>query len=189
MKFARKSHINLVCEHYEKVWGIEGRDVGFVGGPLDELPDGFKILEFEPHGDRPMWTYATCGMSSSKDISPMELHMFSPHRSGEPVELLVATAHYHRTGSTLAVGHTVNFGKPWIETSPCEFGLISLPYLDGPKLENLKLGGGIIVRCLWLIPITASEVDFKKQNGLDALEDCFDRVQFNYLNPTRKPVC
>lgn len=189
MIFGRKSHSDLVAKHYEKVWGGSGRDVGFIGGPLSELPDGFKVLEFEPHGSRSMWTYATCGMSSGEDISPIELHMFSAHKSGEPVELLVATAHYHRTGSTLTVGHTVNFGKPWIDASPCEYGLISLPYLDGPKLENFELHGRIAARCLWLVPITKSEMEFKKENGLEALEDRFDEAQFNYLDPMREAVC
>jgi hypothetical protein len=189
MIFRKNSHGDLVAKHYEMIWGRCGRDVGFVGGPLNALPDDFKVIEFEPYGDRPMWTYATCGMSSPEDTSPIELHMFSPEKSGEPVELLVAVAHYHRTNSNLDVGHTVNFGKPWINESPCEYGLISLPYLDGPKLEKLKLHSGITVRCLWLIPITRSEVDFKKKNGLEALEDRFDDMQFNYLDPARSPVC
>lgn len=189
MIFGRKSHNDLVTKHYEKVWGCSGRDVEFVRGPLNELPGGFKVLEFEPHDGRSMWTYATCGMSSHENISPIELHMFSPHQSGEPVELLVATAHYHRTGSTLAVGNTVNFGKPWIDTSPCEYGLISLPYLDGPKLENLEPYGKMVVRCLWLVPVTKSEVEFKKENGLEALEERFDETQFNYLDPMREALC
>lgn len=188
MIFNRKSHSDLVAKHYEKAWGIGGRDVGFVGGPLHELPDGFKVLEFEPHGDRSMWTYATCGMSTPEDTSPIELHIFSPKKSGEPVEILVAIAHYHRTGSALSLGHTVNFGKPWVDASPCEYGLISLPYLDGPNLENLKMQKAV-VRFLWLVPITKSEVDFKKAHGLEALENRFDETQFNYLNPMRDAVC
>lgn len=188
MIFGKKSHGYLVARHYEKVWGIKGRDVGFVGGPIEDLPEGFKILEFEPHGDRKMWTYATCGMSSPDDATPLELHMFSPKKSGEPVEVLVATAHYHRTGNSLGLGHSVNFGKPWIDASPCEYGLISLPYLDGPRLENLEVRNGI-VKCFWLVPITKTEVEFKKEYGLEALEERFEEKQFNYLDPMREAVC
>jgi hypothetical protein len=83
-----------------------------------------------------MWTYATSGMSRPGDATPLELHLFSPERSEQLVELLMAIAHYHRTGSTLGLGASVNFGRPWLSGSDCSFGLISLPYLDGPALEN-----------------------------------------------------
>ena len=128
-------------------------------------------------------------MSQPDDDAPLELHIFSPKNSGEPVELLVATAHYHRTGATLGLGHTVNFGKAWLDASQCEYGLISLPYLDGPSLENLELSDGGVVKCLWLIPVSKSEVEFKKANGLEALEERFDEAQFNYLDSTRAAVC
>ena len=188
MIFGRNSQSDLVAKHYEKVWGSKGRDLGFVGGPIGDFPDGFKVLEFRPYGDRSMWTYATCGMSSPEDSAMLELHMFSPNESGEPVEVLVATAHYHRAGDSLGLGHSVNFGKPWLDASPCEYGLISLPYLDGPNLENLEIRNGI-VKCLWLIPIAKSEVEFKKQYGLEALEERFDEKKFNYLDPMREAVC
>jgi hypothetical protein len=57
---------------------------------------------------------------------------------------VTAIAHFHRTGSALGLGHTVNFGRPWLPTSSCTHGLGSLPYLDGPDLEWLHhsiLGG------------------------------------------------
>ena len=188
MIFGRNPQSDLVAKHYEKMWGVSGRDVEFVGGPIEDLPDGFRVLEFEPHGDRAMWTYATCGMSTAEDISPTELHIFSPKKSGEPVEVLVATAHYHRTGKTLGLGHSINFGKSWIDTSFCKYGLISLPYLDGPNFENFETRNGV-VKCLWLIPVAKSEVDFKKEYGLEALEERFDEKQFNYLDPMREVVC
>lgn len=48
------------------------------------------------------------------------------------------TAHFHRTGSALGLGHTVNFGRPWLPGSSCTHGLVSLPYLFGPELEWLQ---------------------------------------------------
>jgi len=82
----------------------------------------------------------------------------------------------------------VNFGKSWIEDSPCQHGLISLPYLDGPSLENLQLDGAF-VRFLWIVPITGEELEFKKASGLEALESRFEKAEFNYLNPYRPSVC
>jgi hypothetical protein len=85
----------------------------------------------------------------------------------------------------MSLGHTVNFGQPWLPGSRCTFGLITLPYLDGPKLEWLEEPR---VRFLWLIPLTESERRFKKECGLDALEGKFEEQKFNYLDPARQSV-
>lgn len=178
-----------MTSHYEQQWEVEGLDLEFSGGPIHELPKGFAILEFPPHGERNMWTYATCCMSQPEDEKGLELHLFCPEKWRDVGEILAATAHFHRTGSPLGVGHTVNLGKAWIKNSSCEYGLVSLPYLDGPELENLKLPNGGVVKCLWLVPLTRSEVEYKKQHGLDALEEQLEKAQFNYLDPSRLPVC
>jgi hypothetical protein len=101
------------------------------------------------------------------------------------IELLTIVAHYHRTGRPLGLGHTVNFGEPWLSGSACTRGLISLPYLDGEELEWLDEPR---VRFLWLIPITEAEVAFKIQHGLDALEERFEEAAFDYLDPLRASV-
>ena len=126
-------------------------------------------------------------MSQESDSEPIELHLFSPVESPAHVELLTAIAHYHRTAARLGVGHTVNFGRPWLPGSRCTHGLISLPYLDGPTLELLS-GNDVTVRFLWLIPITPRELEFKKERGLDALERRFEEAEFRYLDPRRESV-
>jgi Suppressor of fused protein (SUFU) len=174
-------------KHYNDVWNVESEVCEFSAGSIHQLPHGFSVLKFPPHIGRDMWTYATSCMSLPEDQKPIELHMFSPHQADEIVELLVATAHYHRTSTKLDVGHSVNFGKPWLDGSKCEYGLISLPYLDGPKLELLQLGSRTL-NFYWLIPVNDSEIEFKKKYGLEALEMEFDRSQFDYVNPMRKAV-
>jgi hypothetical protein len=126
-------------------------------------------------------------MSSIADEQPLELHMFSPREVPAHTELLTAVAHYHRTGARLGLGHTVNFGRAWLPGSQCDHGLISLPYLDGPRLEELMVDGKLI-RCLWLIPVTTAEVEFKKHHGLEALEARFETEQFSYIDPLRRSV-
>lgn len=101
------------------------------------------------------------------------------------VELLTVVAHYHRNGHRLGLGHTVNFGEPWLPGSACTRGLISLPYLDGEALEWLDEPR---VRFLWLIPVTDDEVAFKAEHGLDALEERFEAAAFDYLDPLRASV-
>jgi hypothetical protein len=182
--------MQLVASHYEKSWGSANTGIPAPPSPRrHELPEAFTILEFAPHDDRQMWTYATCGMSQPDDAHPLELHLFSPQPAQELAEILTAVAHYHRTGSPLAVGHTVNLGQPWLDESACDHALVSLPYLDGPDLENLSLPDESTVKCEWLIPVTSAEVQYKKAHGLEALEDQMENASFNYLDPHRPSVC
>lgn len=177
----------IIESHYRAVWGVEGIPCLFPFGPFRSLPEDFLVLKFPPSAERNAWVYATRCMSQPEDESPVELHMFSSADALELIELMYMTAYFHRTAAHLNLGHSVNFGKPWLPGSDCDHGLISLPYLDGPKLEILDRSG-TNARCYWLIPITASEVAFKRAHGLDALEERFEQAQFNYLDPGRGAV-
>lgn len=134
-----------------------------------------------------MWAYATCGMTPTAERDLLELFLLSPCQTEKHGELLTLIAHYHQTGARLGLGHTVNFGRPWLEPSLCSFGLLSLPYTIGPRLENARFAG-TTVRVLWLLPITLAERDFKVDAGLTALEDLFERRQVDYLNSNRPSV-
>ena len=175
-----------IRKHYHEFWG-EFTEHKFFKGPIKELPVDFKILKFSLGSKRNMWTYATCGMSNHSDVNAIEIHMFSPFEYDFLIELLTIIAHYHVTGGNLGLGHTVNFGCPWYQDSSLEYGLISLPYLDGPIFEKYQTDSKII-QFLWLIPITIHEVNYKKQKGLEALEQKFDEINLNYLDPYRKSV-
>ena len=168
-----RSYCEALRRHYVNCWGSEPEPLVFQEGSADELPSEFRVLRFAPNERRKMWTYSTVCMSQ--------------RQNDEVVELLVVTSHYHRTGEWLGLGHTVNFGRPWWTGSACDHGLISLPYLDGPKLEWLELGA-VKVRFLWLVPVTKTEIEFKKAKGLSALERKFEKTNFNYLDPQRPSV-
>jgi hypothetical protein len=45
------------------------------------------------------------------------------------------------------------------------------------------------VKFEWLIPITEAELDFKREHGMEALEERMEEVGFNYLDPHRPSVC
>jgi hypothetical protein len=68
-----------------------------------------------------------------------------------------------------------------------EHFLVSLPYPFGPQLEHLSISGHN-VRLLWLLPITTSERDHKRANGVEALETLFDAAEITYWDPKRRPV-
>ena len=181
------SEMDRITGHYEECWATNSERVTLDVGPRWQLPPGFRVLVFSPGERRRMWAYATCGMSQQYDAPGIEIHLFSPVKCATHIELLTAIAHYHVTGEYLGVGHTVNFGRPWLPDSNCDHGLISLPYLDGPKLEWLDLTSKRI-QFLWLIPIEASEVEYKKSHGIEALESLFEKKKFDYLDPRRQSV-
>lgn len=182
-----QSHLKHLIDHYQRSWQVAGRARRWSEGPSDELPPEFCVLEVSPTAQRDMWTYATCGMSLPTEAAPVELHLFSSSQTERHVELLTVIAHHHHTARRLGLGDTVNLGRPWLPSSFCDHGLISLPYLDGPDLEQMKCADGL-VRCLWLVPITKAEVDYKKVHGIEALEKRLEEAQFDYAARTRPSV-
>jgi hypothetical protein len=87
----------------------------------------------------------------------------------------------------LGLWHTVNFGRPWLDASACSHGFISLPYLDGPRLEDLN-SEVASAKCYWLVPVTPAEAQLKQEQGTQALEGRFERASFNYIDPMRPSV-
>ncbi|MGG7666644.1 suppressor of fused domain protein [Dyadobacter sp. BHUBP1] len=174
--------------HYKTVFQGTSTDRHWLKGPFHELGSEFSILEFSPDASRDMCVYATAGLGPlSRDGTRIELHIYSQKFDPALVELLTITAHYHATGEALDLGDSVNFGKPWQDKSLCTFGYISLPHLYGPDLEDFTFGNKLS-KCYWLVPITAEEVSYKREFGIDALEEKFEESNFNYLNPYRRSV-
>lgn len=172
--------------HYAKVWSSLCATVHWDKGPTWRLPEGFAILVYQAAED--MRAYATRGMAQLADENRLEIHMYCQPRNFDivqPVELLTVIADYHRTGHRLGPGHTVNFGRPLAQGSKCTHGLLSLPYLYGAELEWCRT---LDVQCLWLIPVTAAELAYKKSHGLEALEQCFEKAELNYLDVRRASV-
>ncbi len=176
---------DVIQAHYQRAWST----IDMVHCLLDKEDirpgmEGFSVLEIPPHGSMLLWTYATCGMSKPEDKAPLELHLYSRTQDEGHIELLTAIANYHITGAPLGLWHTVNFGRPWMPGSQCDYGFISLPYLDGPRLEVRELGP-VTVRFLWLIPMTFAEREYKREHGAEALEALFDQGGFDYSDPAR----
>ena len=185
MDISKQQYDVELDHHYTTIWGQRSAQTTWGRGPV--LPQPCAVFEYAPSDKTFCWVYATCGMTPLVESAVLEVFLLSPCHTESHVELLTAIAHYHQTGAALGLGHTVNFGRPWLEKSRCSFGLISLPYLFGPAVENASIAGRR-VRVLWLLPITSDERDFKVSSGLPALEELFERQQFNYLDPMRRSV-
>lgn len=126
-------------------------------------------------------------MSQHEDFMRVELHIYSSKKDVSIIELLIALAFYHRVTSKIGLNHTVYFGCPWQSNSICDFGFVSLPYINGPALEDFN-GTNRLIKFYWLLPVTESEVKYKKEVGVEALESRFYEPAFNYTDPNRPSV-
>ena len=177
-----------ILKHYEKTWNLS--DYYFINleeGPMKEFDPNFTIIVIPPNEKRDFWTYATLGMFNSQTEPYIELHLFSENEDDSLSEILTAVAYYHMTGNKLFLDETVNFGRSWQTGSTCDYGLISLPYLDGVSLEKLLINN-ITIYCYWLIPITEKEKNYRWSHGIEKLEKKFESNQFNYLDTYRSSV-
>jgi hypothetical protein len=169
--------------------GHEARSRTFDRGPIQGVLPGFHVIEVNPGPRLGLTTYVSVGpgFPDGSEDSHVEFVTVAAEPSERHVELLAMTAHYHRTGERLGLGHTFPIGEPWVTGSTLDHMLVSLPYPFGPKLELLAVDGHR-VQILWLLPITTSELEYKKVSGLEALEKLFDAAPLEYWNSNRQPV-
>lgn len=154
--------------------GTADHDLG--DGRRGTVP-GLRVLEVGPGPRGDYWTYVTAGRGSraDRDGHRLEFVLTAPVRDPRFADLIAMTAHYHRgpRPHPLDVGHSLPVGGPWVPGSACDHILVNLPYLHGPDLEVCRLPGGH-ARLLWLLPVTASEIAFRREHGTEALERRFD---------------
>lgn len=175
----------VLKEHYDAVWNCRQRVKALEPrGRISAINPDFETLEITPGARRSMWIYSTVGMAGRNGEASLEMHSFSDIQNLTWQDILESVAHYHLTETSLALGHTVNFGIDVAPGSKLTHGLISLPYLDGQKLEHFTHETHRI-SCLWLIPISQSELQYKKRFGLEALERIFEKAAFRYADPFR----
>ncbi len=156
----------------------------FERGPVHLLPTDFSVLEFSPTEIRKCWTYATCGMSSPMEETPIEFFILSPTQMRDQfLELLYAAAHYHINTAAVNLWHTVNFGRPWFPGSKCSFGYVM--GAGGPPVEWAQIDDERI-RFLWLIPITELERDYKAEHGHEAFEALLKERGIDFTDPSRR---
>lgn len=182
------SYTSSLQRHYEDHFGTKGNKTVWNLDPHKKMHPDFYILEFAPNERHNMWTYCTVGMSlDRKDDNLIELFIFSPKKDDALIELLTIITSYHRNSAPLNIHHTFNIGQPWLDDSICDYGFISLPYVDGKELEIFKFENNTF-HCYWVIPITESEKEYKIEKGSVALEDLFEEKGIEYLNPYRQSL-
>jgi len=172
---------------------FHGHDCSVVRAPgrVETLLPEFRVMVLGPRPRTGLWTYASLGASGVKTGDhACEFFVLAPEANDRHVELIAMVAYYHATPTPtcrLGLGHTVRIGRPWLPGATCWNFLISLPYPFGPELELCRVTDGT-VQILWLLPITGEELRFRKENGLEALEQRFEAAAIEYWKPRRKSV-
>lgn len=161
-------------------------------GPIYQRVPGFRVHAIPPGPRfRRLWTYVTtgCWQAVNQDGHGVEFVFTTQHFTMRAVELLAINAYYHAgpPDQRMDLGHTVPLGEPWLPGSACDHALISLPYPWGADLEVCDWVGGH-ARLLWYLPITEAERDYKRERGLEALEQRFEDERLDYANPQRQSV-
>jgi hypothetical protein len=181
-----------ILSHYRGFWGADNvEEVHWTPEhTASRLPD-FHIAKVRPQQPDGMWIFATIGAWRATAAEQHGLEFVAAARSASATVLrhLMMAAYYHAgpPENRLGVGHTVAVGEGWVDGSPLDALLVSLPYLWGPKLEHCQLPYRHI-QVLWLIPIYETERAYARAHGADALEQRFEATAFDYLDPFRASV-
>jgi hypothetical protein len=181
-----------ILAHYKEVWpGQDLVDSHWTPGSMAWRLPSLHIVKVAPSSTATMWTFATIGASDVTRGEPtgLEFVAVATSESAAVITRLGWIAWYHAgpPENRLGAGHTVPIGEGWVEGSPLDSILLTLPYLWGPRLEHCPIGDRHI-QVLWAVPIHQSELDFKIAHGLDALEQRFEEQHVEYLDPFRPPV-
>jgi hypothetical protein len=183
---------DAILDHYRQFFGADRvQDVHWTPGPMGaRLPD-FHIAKVRPDQPGGMWVFATIGAwrATADHNHGVEFVAVARSEAAAVMTHLGMTAYFHAgpPENRLDVGHTGSIGEGWVDGSPLDAYLISLPYLWGPKLEQCDLPDRRI-RVLWEIPIYEAERRFRGTHGLEALEQLFEAGPFDYLDPFRPSV-
>ncbi|MEV8504610.1 suppressor of fused domain protein [Actinoplanes sp. NPDC051475] len=163
-----------------------------VEGPIESRVPGFRVFRVHPGSTGGWWLYVTSGCWAATQLNGhgLEFLLAAPRDDWQNLESITMNAYYHcgPARQRLDVGHTVPIGRPWLDGSNCDHYLVSLPYLFGPDFEICEWGTGAHLRILWLLPITEAERDFRRTDGLEALESLLEERAIDPVDPGRASV-
>lgn len=162
-----------------------------ISGPITERITDFRIFRVSPGERFPGWIYVSsgCWAATATDGHGLEFALLAPSDEWVHLETITINAYYHAgpPHQRLDVGHTVPIGRPWLDSSPCDHFLVSLPYPLGRDFEICTWEQGH-ARILWLLPISETERDFKAIAGMEALETRLEEAEIDFLDPHRPLV-
>lgn len=181
-----------IRRHYDGFWGADRiEEVHWTPGPISSRIPQLHIAKVAPTTENEAWTLATIGMSEvdADHNHGIELVAMSPDAGASVMVMLGMLAYYHAGAeeNRLGHGHTVPIGEGWIDGSPLDHVLISLPYPWGADLEICQVEDRLI-RVLWALPIHEAERQLKAKEGLEILEQRLEAASINPMDPHRPSV-
>jgi hypothetical protein len=180
--------LDAVRQHYVAVLGEPSRRASY---KIDSYPaEVFKWdAAANPHG---VGFYASIGASRDPLSGLYPSHRveffvgFLPEQDGvaRPLAMVALDPVLH--GSALGPGQTVTYPEPlWLGTEMCSF-LILRPQVQ--IVPDLVFSDGVHVEFLQLVPIFASELEFKVAHGADALMAELEQACVPFWDPNRAPL-
>ena len=181
------SEIENIIQHFKTFF--EGHDCGLMTwnkGPMNDIIPEFQVIKFSPGKRCDQWVYCSVGASKiNNEISDRyEFFVVSPVDTKRMVQMLAMVTYFHSQHG-LEYTNTVPIGEPWLEGALCDNWLVSLPYSFDQSLELIPINR---TRVACLIPISSSEREYIAENGLEALEQQFDKVKLKYWEVNRDSV-
>lgn len=181
----------LIVQHLRRMWPFNMMKELVVDDPLLRgIADYLKLIQVDPLIPATgVWAYISSGLWLTQ-VAPFrkELILLSPKAEAQHVRTLTEVAFRHAVpGNPLGLGDVVTLDRPWVDGSTCDCLLVSRPYLLDASIEYLSFGD-VQLEYLWLFPITPSEHKFLEGNGLEALEQQFDKSRVKPLDPHRESV-
>jgi hypothetical protein len=179
-------------DHLERHWPDSAHeDVASARPRVEQLLPGFVVRRIAPAGPGRPWVYATVGAAATAAAGEdgAEYVLLAPAADPVLVEMLAALASVNADPSTrLGVGSVITLGRPWTAGSSADQLLVLPPYVFGPGFERCELDDGRRIVVLWLVPITAGEARFVRQQGYKAFEELMERHAANLVDPARPSI-
>jgi hypothetical protein len=184
------SHIRRALhDHFDSFWpGHDKSLIRLEDHPITTTAPNFRVACIHPQSDDEPWAYLSIGgfeLSHERSCG-LEFLLLARDKSEHLAQTLALVASLH-SQAPLRQGSVVDLQDPWIRGSEHRHLLVTLPYPYGPGLEYCT-AGLYSLRILWLLPITQSEFELLKQDGVEALEAHFEQEGIDFLDPTRASV-
>jgi predicted Zn finger-like uncharacterized protein len=204
-------------ETIEAISGHIAAHIGPAAHVFHEIASDFVHVDLHcvpPGEDRPYQTLVTSGMSDrsmnvprgAEELRFAELMLCLPPdwplEQGQlkdevnywPLRLLKMLARFpHEYDTWLAYGHTIPNGDPpapYAENTQLCCALLALPLLAPEDFLELVIDGAKTIRFYSLVPLYREEMEFKLQNGMDALGELLAEYGVTeLLDIQRRDVC
>jgi suppressor of fused protein SUFU len=190
---SRRELADAVAAHLARVF--PKREIARVelpaGGMVVNLPE-LVVFEVAPPAGEPRapWLYVSAGASAEAmdDGYGLEFLLCAPAHAPEAAKLVALVANLHGDPRyPLSLGQVLEIGHPWLPGASADHLIVALPGIFDSELEWLS-DRERTARFIWLVPITAQEAAFARQEGLDALQSRMGTAQADVAALVRPSV-